>query len=387
MTQDKNKISVEERARLGTLSGIAGIIVNLLLFGIKLIAGLLSGSVAIIADATNNLSDAGTSIITAISFKLAEKRADREHPFGHARIEYIAGLIVSFIIVLLGVELFKSSIKTIVKHKESTYTALIFIILITSVIIKLLLALFYKNIGKKINSVSLEAAATDSLSDVLSTGVVIVGAIISKLTGYQIDGWLGAAVALFILISGIKLIKETTNPLLGVEPDPEYVKEIADEIMSYEGVLGMHDLVIHSYGSGRTYASVHIEVSENKPILESHELIDNIENNFVRKGVQLVAHLDPVNYDDPKVNYLRMKVTEIVRNINLELDIHDFRVVLGKEQSNLIFDVDVPVEYEKTDAELVKLVTDEIHKISKEYNPVITIDRGYERISKIKNEA
>ncbi len=387
MTQDKNKISVEERARLGTLSGIAGIIVNLLLFGIKLIAGLLSGSVAIIADATNNLSDAGTSIITAISFKLAEKRADREHPFGHARIEYIAGLIVSFIIVLLGVELFKSSIKTIVKHKESTYTALIFIILITSVIIKLLLALFYKNIGKKINSVSLEAAATDSLSDVLSTGVVIVGAIISKLTGYQIDGWLGAAVALFILISGIKLIKETTNPLLGVEPDPEYVKEIADEIMSYEGVLGMHDLVIHSYGSGRTYASVHIEVSENKPILESHELIDNIENNFVRKGVQLVAHLDPVNYDDPKVNYLRMKVTEIVRNINLELDIHDFRVVLGKEQSNLIFDVDVPVEYEKTDAELVKLVTEEIHKISKEYNPVITIDRGYERISKIKNEA
>ncbi|NLZ36014.1 MAG: cation transporter [Clostridiales bacterium] len=387
MTQDKNKISVEERARLGTLSGIAGIIVNLLLFGIKLIAGLLSGSVAIIADATNNLSDAGTSIITAISFKLAEKRADREHPFGHARIEYIAGLIVSFIIVLLGVELFKSSIKTIVKHKESTYTALIFIILITSVIIKLLLALFYKNIGKKINSVSLEAAATDSLSDVLSTGVVIVGAIISKLTGYQIDGWLGAAVALFILISGIKLIKETTDPLLGAEPDPEYVKEIADEIMSYEGVLGMHDLVIHSYGSGRTYASVHIEVSENKPILESHELIDNIENDFVKKGVQLVAHLDPVNYDDPKVNYLRMKVTEIVRNINLELDIHDFRVVLGKEQSNLIFDVDVPVEYEKTDAELVKLVTEEIHKISKEYNPVITIDRGYERISKIKNEA
>jgi len=387
LTQDKNKISVEERARLGTLSGIAGIIVNLLLFGIKLIAGLLSGSVAIIADATNNLSDAGTSIITAISFKLAEKRADREHPFGHARIEYIAGLIVSFIIVLLGVELFKSSIKTIVKHKESTYTALIFIILITSVIIKLLLALFYKNIGKKINSVSLEAAATDSLSDVLSTGVVIVGAIISKLTGYQIDGWLGAAVALFILISGIKLIKETTDPLLGAEPDPEYVKEIADEIMSYEGVLGMHDLVIHSYGSGRTYASVHIEVSENKPILESHELIDNIENDFVKKGVQLVAHLDPVNYDDPKVNYLRMKVTEIVRNINLELDIHDFRVVLGKEQSNLIFDVDVPVEYEKTDAELVKLVTEEIHKISKEYNPVITIDRGYERISKIKNEA
>ena len=155
-----------------------------------------------------------------------------------------------------------------------------------------------------------------------------------------------AAVALFILISGIKLIK-TTDPLLGAEPDPEYVKEIADEIMSYEGVLGMHDLVIHSYGSGRTYASVHIEVSENKPILESHELIDNIENDFVKKGVQLVAHLDPVNYDDPKVNYLRMKVTEIVRNINLELDIHDFRVVLGKEQSNLIFDVDVPLNMKK----------------------------------------
>lgn len=380
MTQE-NKLSAGERARLGTLSGIVGISVNLLLFGMKLLAGLLSGSVAIIADSINNLSDAGSSIITAISFKMSEKRADREHPFGHARIEYIAGLVVSFIIVFLGIELFKSSVKTIVKPNETAYSALTFIILAVSVLLKLLLALFYKKIGKKINSVSLEAAATDSISDVLSSGVVIIGAVIGKLTGFNIDGWLGAAVALFILISGIRLIKETTDPLLGAEPDSKYVKEIAEEIMSYDDVLGMHDLVIHSYGSGRTYASVHIEVSQNKPVLESHELIDKIENDFVKKGIQLVAHLDPVNYDDPRVNHLRIKVAEIVREINSEMDIHDFRAVLGKEQSNLIFDVEIPIECEYTDNELIQKITEEIQKLSKQYNPVITIDRGYERIS------
>jgi cation diffusion facilitator family transporter len=386
LTQE-NKISAGERARLGTLSGIVGISVNLLLFGIKLLAGLLSGSVAIIADSVNNLSDAGSSIITALSFKMSEKRADREHPFGHARIEYISGLIVSFIIVLLGVELFKSSIKTIIKPSESAYTVLTFIILAASVIMKLLLALFYKKTGKKIDSVSLEAAAADSISDVLSTGVVITGALISKLTGFNIDGWLGAAVAVLIFISGIKLIKETTDPLLGTEPDPAYVKEIADEIMAYDGVLGMHDLVIHSYGSGRTYASVHVEVSQNKPVLESHELLDNIENDFIEKGIQLVAHLDPVNYDDPKVNKLRTKVTSIVRDINPKIDMHDFRVVLGSEHSNLIFDIDIPIDLEITDIEIKQLITEEIKKISEEYNPVITIDRGYERIGKTENEA
>lgn len=376
-----DEISPKERIRAGNAAGIVGICVNFFLCIIKLIAGIISGSVAVTADSVNNLSDAGSSLITAISFKMSGKPADTEHPYGHARLEYIAGLIVSFVVTILGVELAKSSIAAIISPEKAVYGALTFIILAVSVGAKVGLALFYKSVGRKINSVSLDAAAADSISDVLSTSVVIIGAIISRIFGIVLDGWLGAVVAGLIIYSGVKLIMETSNPLLGIAPDPETVREISNKILSYDGVIGMHDLMIHNYGSGRRFASAHVEVPAKRDILESHDIIDNIENDFLRdEGLHMVLHLDPVENDNEQINELKRSVQDIIALLSPDMNVHDFRVVFGTTHTNLIFDIMVPITYPENDAELCHRISHGVKGlIGEQYNTVITVDRNYDR--------
>jgi len=312
---------------------------------------------------------------------MSGKPADSEHPYGHARLEYIAGLIVSFVVTILGVELGKSSIEAIISPEKAVYGALTFIILGISVAAKVGLALYYKAVGRKIHSVSLDAAAADSISDVMSTSVVIIGAVISRISGIVLDGWLGAAVAALILYSGIKLIIETSNPLLGIAPDPATIRDISDKILSYDGVIGMHDLMIHNYGSGRRFASAHVEVPAKRDILESHDIIDNIENDFLRdEGLHMVLHLDPVENDNEQIMELRRSVQDIVGLLSPNMDVHDFRVVFGTTHTNLIFDITIPIDYPENDAELCHRISHGVKGlIGEQYNTVITVDRNYDR--------
>lgn len=374
-----NEMTPSQRVKYGAAAGAVGICVNLTLFGLKLAAGLLSGSVAVIADAVNNLSDAGSSIITAISFRMSGKPADSKHPYGHARIEYISGMIVSFVVALLGVELLKTSVEAIITPGEALYSALTYAALVFSMLAKLGLCLFYKLVGRRISSVSLEASAFDSLSDVLSTSVVLIGAVVARFTGIELDGWLGAAVAVFIIVSGVKLIVDTSNPLLGCAPDPEYVKHISSKIMSREGVIGIHDLILHNYGSGREFASAHVEVPASRDILESHDIIDNIENDFLREeGLHLVLHLDPVETDNEKLSQLKADVIVILAGIDEKITMHDFRAVFGTTHTNLIFDICVPLDYPTPDKELCHRISLEVKKLDEKYNTVITVDRSYD---------
>ena len=375
--KDYNNInSAAVRAKSGKTAGIIGIISNLLLFAIKLIAGLLSMSVAMIADAVNNLSDSASSIVLLIGFKLSEKPADGKHPFGHARIEYVTGMIVSFIIIVLGIQLVISSGQDILAPRETEYGVLTFVILGVSIVIKVWQALFYRSVGRHIRSEAIFATSFDSRNDVLVTSAILIGAVITQLTGFNLDGYLGLAVAIFIVISGIMLVIDTTNPLLGSPPDDELVTEIHKKIMSYDGVLGMHDLTVHNYGEGRTFASVHCEVPAEEDILTSHDVIDNIERDFKRDlNINLVIHLDPIVTNDERTNALKENVVEEVRGIDERLSIHDFRVVWGRSHTNVIFDVAVPFDLDKSDAEIEAEITEAVHKINETYFAVMIIDR------------
>lgn len=365
------------RRAYGTMVSIIGIAVNIGLAIIKLIAVLLSGSISITADALNNLSDAGSQVISLISFKISSKPADRDHPFGHARIEYVASMIVSFIVLLIGFELLKDSIGKIINPSPVDFTTPTFIILSVSVLGKLWLTFFNKKIGKKINSSVMRATSADSLSDALATGAVLVSGIISYFTDFQTDAYMGVIVSVVIFIAGIKILNETKNSILGGAPDPEVLEGINSIIAKYPEIIGIHDMVVHSYGPGNIIASFHAEVDGSANIFETHDVVDNAEKEiWAALGIRATIHMDPIVTDDERVNAMRSQVTATVAEIDERISVHDFRFVEGKTHTNLIFDIAVPFELKMSDADIKREVCERISKIEPHYFCVITVDRA-----------
>ncbi len=366
------------RRRYGTASGILGIVANALLFSLKLFAGIISGSIAVIADAINNLSDFMTSFITLIGFRISGRPADKEHPYGHARIEYITGLIVAFFVLFIGIETGRASIDKIVSGAETDFALLTCIILGAGIIVKLLLSRIFKGLGDSIDSDALRAMSTDSRNDVVSTLVVLVCAIIGMTTGLSLDGYLGILVSVFVIYSAINLIRETINPLVGMPPEKEFVQKIENKLKSYDGILDIHDLVVHNYGPTKTFATVHIEVDSSVDIMESHDLSDNIERDFMKElGILLVCHLDPVAVNDPETKFLKDELSATLKSVNPELSLHDFRVVCGISHTNVIFDVVLPFGIECEESEIKKAVYEKLADYDKKYYAVIEFDRNY----------
>ena len=372
--QDTQSPAVREG--YGKLAGLTGIVVNALLCAGKLLAGALSGSVSIMADAINNLSDAASSIVTLLGFKLAAKPADDAHPYGHQRVEYLAGLTVAALILLIGAELVKSSIQRILHPEAVTFTAVGAAVLLLSIAAKLWLCLFYRKLGKSIRSEALLASAADSRNDVASTAAVLAAYAFAYFTHIQIDGWAGLLVAVFILWSGVGIARDTIDPLLGEAPDEALVHAIAQEIRSYDArVLGIHDLIVHDYGPGRRFASVHVELDAREDVLEAHELIDNIERDVTKKlRVELVIHYDPIVTDDAEVNEVRQRVEAIVTEIDPRLSFHDFRMVRGREHSNVIFDLVLPFDLRGQEPSLRARIGAALHAENPRYRTVITFD-------------
>ena len=345
------------RAAVGKLSGIVGILSNLLLFAGKLVVGTLSGSVSITADAMNNLSDASSSIVTFLGFKLAEKPADEDHPYGHARFEYLSGLAVAALIIVIGFELAKTSVQKILNPSAVTFSLVTICVLIGSIVIKLWLSLFNRTLGKKIHSSALNATAADSRNDCISTGAVLLAGIIEYFTAWRIDGYMGLAVALFILWSGANLAKETINPLLGEAASPELQERIVDYVSAHPKVLGYHDLMVHDYGPGQRFATLHVEMDQNEDPLKCHEIIDDMERECLKShNVHLVIHYDPVVTDDPELNRLLGATRSILAEIDIRLQPHDFRMVRSDGHTNLIFDVALPSELEDRKKEIRRTV-------------------------------
>ena len=348
---------------------------NLLLFALKLLAGTISGSVSITADAVNNLSDASGSIVTLVGFKLASRPADDEHPYGHARMEYLSGLAVAVLILVIGVELVKSSVGKILHPEAVEFSALIVVILVCSILVKLWMAVFNRKLGRRIGSAALTAAAADSRNDVISTGAVLLACIVGQLTGLKIDGYVGLLVALFILWSGVGIAKDTIDPLIGAKPDESLVHAIACLMTSHPNILGIHDLMVHDYGPGRRFASVHAELDHRIDPLVAHEILDEIERQAKRDlHVDLVIHYDPIVTDDPEVTAVHTRVTQILRGIDPRLSIHDFRMVSGPHHANVIFDMVIPAEYEDKTAQLRREVEAQLQDGKKVYHLVITFD-------------
>lgn len=378
------ELSSETRTKIGRNAGIVGIAVNLLLFAVKLTAGILSASVSIIADAVNNLTDAASSILVLIGYLISAKPADREHPYGHARMEYLCGLFISILVTFLGTELFRSSIDVIREPKTAVqYSAVSLIIMGTAAAAKICLAFFYRTVGRRINSQSLRASAVDSIGDVCATIAVIAGMLLTPVIGPRADGIFGCIIAVYIFVMGIKLIIDSSNTLLGTAPDIELVKKIIARLKSYHGVLGIHDLVIHNYGADQYFVSVHVEMDAEQNILECHDIIDNIEADFRHDmGIQLVIHLDPIALKDEQLNELKNKVREVVDEISAEfsspISFHDFRAVFGVTHTNLIFDIALAHEFPLSNEELVDMIRVDIKKkFGEDYHAVITIDRDY----------
>lgn len=368
----------KQRQAYGTLCSITGIFLNIILFVIKYIAGVLSGSIAIIADAFNNLSDAGSSFITLVGFLFAGKKPDTDHPFGHGRFEYISGFIVSMLILFMGYELGKSSVNKII-HPENIETGFItIVILVISITVKLYMALYNSTIGKKINSAAMKATSVDSLSDTLATFMVLVSMLIVKFTSINLDGIFGLIVAIMIGIAGIKSAKDTIDPLLGQLPDDEFVKEIERIVMSHEYIIGIHDLVVHDYGPGRRMISLHAEVPGNINIYSLHDVIDVTERElFEALSCEAVIHMDPIEVDNEVVKAMKVKVADKVAEIDTRITIHDFRMVQGETHTNLIFDAVVPYEVKMKDAEVKDMIKEKIKTIDEKLIAVITIDKSY----------
>ena len=366
------------RQAYGQLCGAVGIGLNLLLFAGKLFAGTISGSIAITADAFNNLSDAGSSLVTLLGFRLAGRKPDPEHPFGHGRMEYISGLAVAGLILLMGVELGKSSLKKILSPEEIVSSPLVLAILAVSVAVKLYMFYYNRSIGKKIKSAAMSATATDSLSDAVSTTAVLMATLVGQFTGLNIDGWVGLLVALFILFSAYKAAKETLSPLLGQTPDPEFVERIEQIVLSYPEVLNVHDLIVHDYGPGRMMISLHAEVSADGDLLQLHDVIDNAEHRLKKElGCMAVIHMDPIITNDAHTDALRMAVAEKVKAIDPRLTIHDFRIVPGSTHTNLIFDVVVPYDVKLTADEVRRRIGALVKELDENYFAVVQVDNSY----------
>lgn len=372
----KNTEDPAVRDKCGRVAGAVGIVTNFLLFLMKIIVGTVFHSVSVTADAVNNLTDSGSSVVTLIGFKMASKPADEKHPFGHARIEYLSGVIVSFIVIFLGLQLGMSSIEKILMPEENALTPVALVVLVISILAKLWQCLFYRKVGRMIKSESVEATSKDSRNDVIATSVVLLGAVITMLTGVNLDGYMGAAVALFIVFSGVQLTISTADPLLGQAPEGELVQTITEKMLSYPGIIGMHDLAVHNYGVGRCFASAHCEVDAKNDILVSHDLIDNIERDFSRDlGIHMVIHLDPVIVGDARTDALHCKVQSLVTALYPTVTIHDFRVIWGVTHSNIVFDAAVPFAVKDSDAAITKKLEAEIQKLDPDYRTVVTIDR------------
>lgn len=372
----KNTEDPAVRDKCGRVAGAVGIVTNFLLFLMKIIVGTVFHSVSVTADAVNNLTDSGSSVVTLIGFKMASKPADEKHPFGHARIEYLSGVIVSFIVIFLGLQLGMSSIEKILTPEENALTPVALVVLVISILAKLWQCLFYRKVGRMIKSESVEATSKDSRNDVIATSVVLLGAVITMLTGVNLDGYMGAAVALFIVFSGVQLTISTADPLLGQAPEGELVQTITEKMLSYPGIIGMHDLAVHNYGVGRCFASAHCEVDAKNDILVSHDLIDNIERDFSRDlGIHMVIHLDPVIVGDARTDALHCKVQSLVTALYPTVTIHDFRVIWGVTHSNIVFDAAVPFAVKDSDTVITQKLEAEIQKIDPDYRTVVTIDR------------
>ena len=366
------------RRAYGTLCGAVGIGLNILLFMGKFFAGQLSGSIAVTADAFNNLSDAGSSAVTLLGFRLAGKKPDTDHPFGHGRIEYISGLIVAGLILLMGVELAKSSFDKILHPEEVTFSALAVVILAVSVAVKLYMWFYNRRIGGKLRSAAMEATAMDSLSDAAATFAVLLATLIGKWTGLAVEGYVGLLVALFILFSAYKAAKETLSPLLGQAPDPELVQRIRDIVAEHDTVVGIHDLVIHDYGPGRQMVSLHAEVPASGDILELHDVIDNIERELHEKlHVQAVIHMDPIVTDNAEVDALRRQVAELARQVEPRMTVHDLRVVRGTTHTNLVFDAVLPLDAAITPAEAARRIREKVSELDGDYYAVVTVEHSF----------
>ncbi|MDD5796263.1 MAG: cation diffusion facilitator family transporter, partial [Oscillospiraceae bacterium] len=348
----KNTQDTKVRNAYGKFAGIVGIICNAVLFSLKITAGTLFGSVSITADAVNNLSDASSSVISLAGFKLSEKPADEDHPYGHGRYEYLSGLIVAVLIMVIGVELFKSSLEKVINPSPVDFSWISVCILTFSILLKLWMAFFNYGLGKKIKSATLTATGADSRNDVITTTAVLAAALISYFSGFELDGWMGIFVSLFILYSGIGIVKDTLDPLLGKAPDKEFVENIKNKILSYPGVLGTHDLLVHDYGPGRQFASVHVEMAAEEDVIESHDVLDNIERDFLNEGLHMIVHFDPIVTSDSKVSNLRKWLSKQVAGIDENLTIHDLRVVPGVTHTNVIFDCVVPFDFNMAEGRL-----------------------------------
>ena len=375
---DPNATPAQIRQAYGTLCGAVGIGLNILLFIGKAAAGFLSGSVAVVADAFNNLSDAGSSVVMLLGFRLGGQKPDEDHPFGHGRFEYLAGLVVSMLILLMGFELAKSSVDKILHPQPVEMGILSVCILLGSIAVKLSMFLYNRTYGKRFDSGAMLATAADSLSDCGATVVVLVATLVGQYTGLQIDGWCGVIVAVMIFWSGIKASKETLDPLLGTPPAPEYVERIRDLVMAHEVVIGIHDLVVHDYGPGRCMISLHAEVSSAGDVLEIHDAIDNIEKDLREAlGCEAVIHMDPVVTDDGITRDTREKVAALVYCIDDEISIHDFRMVTGPTHTNVIFDAVVPFGFRLKDEEVCRKIEMAVKTLDGNYCAVIKVEHSY----------
>lgn len=373
--EDKMKI----RQAYGVLCGVVGILLNVMLFAGKFLAGRLSNSIAITADAINNLSDAGSSLVTLAGFKLAGAKPDTEHPFGHGRIEYVSGLAVAAAILLMAYELIRDSIAKIIHPEETEFSVLILVILVASILVKLYMCFYNHTIGKQIDSAAMRATATDSLSDTCATAVVLIASLAGHFTGVHIDGYCGVLVGFFILYAGISAARDTLNPLLGQPAEEAYVNQIEQIVMAHDEICGIHDLIVHDYGPGRQMISLHAEVPAEGNILEIHDVIDNIENELRDKlGCEATIHMDPIATADEHVRELKASVVSIVGDIDGSISLHDFRVVEGPTHTNLIFDVLVPYHFRMTDEELMQTIRERVSKMSGgNYFVVMKIDKSY----------
>ena len=374
----------EVRIRVGRFAGFIGIFSNLLLFIIKLIIGVITMSVSVIADSLNNLSDCGSNILTVVGYTISGKPADKDHPYGHARMEYLSSLFIAMIISFLGFEMLISSVeKLIANEANESYSVPLIIIMASTIIVKIVIALIYRKLGKHIGSDTLKASFIDSIGDVIATGAVVLGMILAKSVSlpFNVDGVVGILVAIYIIIMGVKLVIESSSTLIGKAPDEDFIDGIVEKIKSYEGVLGIHDLVIHSYGANRYFATVHVEIDEDANLMHSHDLMDVIEANFLKDGINLVIHMDPISVNDPETNELREKCVQIVESFSSEnsmhTSMHDFRVVKGVTHTNIIFDISIGNDFPLENKEISNEITRRIKEINPLYNLVLTIDRDY----------
>lgn len=375
--QDDNPNNPDTRRAYGMLCSMVGVFLNVLLFAGKYLAGVMSGSIAIMADALNNLSDAGSSLITLIGFKFAGLKADAEHPFGHGRFEYISGFIVAGAILLMGAELIKSSVAKILSPSPVDTSLLAVGILFASVCVKLYMCFYNRRIGKQIDSSAMRATAMDSLSDSVATSVVLLSMLIVKYTGFNVDGWCGVLVALFILYTGYSAAKDTLSPLLGQSPAPEFIEQIKEITLAHKEIVGIHDLVVHDYGPGRIMISLHGEVPGNGNIFELHDVIDQTEKELKQKlGCDTVIHMDPIVVDDEEISAMKRDVAELVREIGEDLTIHDFRMVEGPTHTNLIFDVVVPFNVKITDKEVCEKIEQNVQAKWSNYFVVLNVDHS-----------